>query len=212
MGRSSQACEGHAVVQGPGPPGLAAASDAAQQPSISTVTSWSKVAAGPCPPCPHTGHEEEARVVRGGTRPGGVGSGESASSVVCTTQLFPSHRPEHRQAQFRGRLDRVRCILGSGVTSSRLASVSERRGNGPGEVARGLCCRRWWGHGPGAIRSAAVAANGRSGCGGKGGLGRSCPGREEAGGRPAGFCELGAREWEDAEITPGSGATRKGCW
>lgn len=58
------------VVRDPGPPGFAAAAaDAAEPPSTSTVTSWSKEAAGPCPPSLHSGREEEERVVRGARGP-----------------------------------------------------------------------------------------------------------------------------------------------
>lgn len=82
------------VVRDPGPPGFAAAAaDAAEPPSTSTVTSWSKEAAGPCPPSLHSGREEEERVVQG-ARPSGAGYSESASSAARAPQLFTSHRPE----------------------------------------------------------------------------------------------------------------------
>lgn len=191
------------VVRDPGPPGFAAASDAAEPPSTSTVTSWSKEAAGPCPPSLHSGREEEERVVRGGARPSGVGYSASASSAARTPQLFTSHRPE------------LGPVATPSVRGGRRACSSFWAAAWLAEV-RVLIAREGE-MGPGRQPVVPAAEDGGdsglepsiqrpwrwTGVEGWGGLSRGCPGRERKGGAgPTGFCQLGVRELAGAEITP----------
>lgn len=107
------------VVRDPGPPGFAAAADAAEPPSTSTVTSWSKEAAGPCPPSLHSGREEEERVVRGGAR------GPAESATVSQPPQRPAH-PSFSRLTGQNSVRSPRPV--SGEAAERAVHSGQRRG------------------------------------------------------------------------------------